>query len=101
MHQIICEHALRPEFGDRDERQSASRPGQASGVPEEHHLDIVLAEHIAIIGGLKRGMPMRAAAMKIHLNACSKPSSFTVAAFGVFAPNSRAILDEFQKLYES
>jgi len=30
------------------ERQSAIRPGQASGVPEEHHLDIVLAEHFAI-----------------------------------------------------
>ena len=104
MHQIICEHGSSPRVwrivtGAKAHLDRVRR----LAFPEEHHLDIVLGEHTAIIEGLKARDPDAASvAMKVHLNRVfltirhllSQRSDF-------FAPNSLAVLDEFQRVYEA
>jgi GntR family transcriptional regulator, rspAB operon transcriptional repressor len=65
--------------------------------PEDHHLDIVLAEHTAIVDGLKGG---DAKAMSGHLNRVFKTIRHLLSQRSeFFAPNSRAALDQSERIY--
>ena len=103
MHQMICEHGASPRVW----RIIASAKGHLDRVrrlafPEEHHLDIVLAEHTVIIEALRAGDPeASAAAMKVHLNRVFQTIRHLLAQRSeFFAPNSRAVLDRFETLYD-
>ncbi len=103
MHQLICEFGSSPQIwrivtGAKAHLDRVRR----LAFPEEHHLDIVLAEHTAIIDGLKAGDAQAASeAMSGHLNRVfntirhllSRRSEF-------FAPNSKAILEQFERIYD-
>ena len=103
MHQIICEHGASPRIW----RIVTSAKAHLDRVrrlafPEEHHLDIVLAEHTAIIGALKAGDPdQAAAAMKVHLNRVFQTIRHLLSQRSeFFAPNARSMLDQFETLYD-
>jgi GntR family transcriptional regulator, rspAB operon transcriptional repressor len=103
MHQMICEFGSSPQIwrivtGAKAHLDRVRR----LAFPEDHHLDIVLAEHTAIIDGLKAGDAKAAAtAMSGHLNRVFKTIRHLLSQRSeFFAPNSRAILDQFERIYD-
>ena len=103
MHQLICEFGSSPRIwqivtGAKAHLDRVRR----LAFPEDHHLDIVLAEHTAIIDGLKAGDAKAASkAMSGHLNRVFKTIRHLLSQRSeFFAPNSRAILDQFERIYD-
>lgn len=103
MHQLICEQGSSPRIWRIVTGAKAHLDRvRKLAFPESNHLEIVLAEHTAIIEALQVGDPDRAVdAMKLHLNRVfhtirhllSERSDF-------FAPNSPVVLDQFKYLFD-
>lgn len=104
MHQIICEHGSSSRIwrivtGAKAHLDRVRR----LAFPEDHHLEIVLAEHTAIIAALKAGNTEEAAAaMSVHLNRVFQTIRHLLSQRSeFFAPNSRVILDRFETIYDT
>jgi DNA-binding GntR family transcriptional regulator len=104
MHQIICEQGSSPRVWNIVTGAKAHLDRvRRLAFPEDHHLDIVLAEHAAIVDALKARDPDAAhAAMGGHLNRVFKTMRLLLSRRSeFFAANSAHELDDLQRLYET